>query len=221
LSLEYLSTGITGLNIQQQEEIMPIGNTNIKLQEVNLEIGQPGSQQVNITVSGSNSLVRLLANKPTGQVRWSDFIGKSLVRHWGGTLAFDSCSTSSGNFLNISSIFGIVANGTKFRVVLGQVGSWADPRQVHEYYITKGVAASYENSGFPGFKKQIIQGLEYDGVDQIYQKGYYIGSSTKFPCSTQHFLTLQLLGVNGSGSGTDWLPNFSLSSYITVYPRNF
>jgi len=199
---------------------MTIGSTNIKLQDVNQEIGQPGFQQVNITVSGSNSLVRLLAGIPTGQVRWSDFVGKTLAKHWGGTLAFNSCSTSSGNFVNISSFFGAVADGTKFRVVLGQNGSWADPRQVHEYYITKGVTVRYSNNSNPGFNKVIIQELEYDGNDQIYQVGYYSGSKTKFPCSNQYFLTLQLLGVNGPGSGTAWLPNFSLSSYTTAYPRN-
>ena len=200
---------------------MAIGSINIKLQDVNREIGNPDFQQVNITASGSGSLVRLLANKPTGQVSWSDFTNKSLARHWGGTQAFNSCSTSSGNFITISSIFGSVANGTTFRVVLGQQGSWADPRPVFEYFITKGTAASYRQSGFPGFKKQIIQGLEYDGADQIYQIGYYTGSSTDFPCSTQYFLSLFLLGTAGPGSGSNWLSNFSLSSYIATYPRNF
>lgn len=200
---------------------MAIGNINIKLQDVNREIGNPDFQQINITASGSGSLVRLLANKPTGQVSWSDFANSSLVRHWGASQSFNSCSTSSGNFISISSVFGAVSNGVKFRVVLGQRGSWADPRPVFEYYITKGTAASYRESGFPGYKKQIIQGLEYDGGDQIYQIGYYTGASTDFPCSTQYFLSLFLQGTSGLGSGSNWLSNFSLSSYIAAYPRNF
>jgi hypothetical protein len=200
---------------------MSIGAINVKMQDVNREIGNPDFQQINITVSGSGSLVRLLANKPTGQVSWSDFTNKTLARHWGSTQSFNSCSTSSGNFISISSIFGAVATGTNFRVVLGQQGSWADPRPVYEYYISKGTPASYRQSGYPGFKKQIIQGLEYDGNDQVYQIGYYTGSSTNFPCSTQYFLTLQLLGTAGLSSGSNWLSNFSLSSYIATYPRNF
>jgi hypothetical protein len=200
---------------------MALGNTNIKLQDVNQAIGNPDFQQINITASGSGSLVRLLAGKPTGQVRWSDFAGKGLARHWGGSLSFDSCATSSGNFITISSIFGAVATGTKFRIVLGQQGSWADPRPVYEYYITKGTPASYRQSGFPGYKKQIIQGLEYDGADQIYQVGYYTGASTEFPCSRQYFLSLFLQGSSGAGIGSNWLSSYSLSSYIAAFPRNF
>lgn len=200
---------------------MAIGSTNIKMQDVNRELGNSDFFQVNITPSGSGSLIRVLAGKPTGQVRWSDFTGKTVAKHWGGTLSFDSCQTSSGNFISINSTIGAVTPvGTKFRIVLGQSGSWADPAPLYEYYITKGTAASYRNAGFPGYRKTIIQGFEYNGDDQIYQIGYYTGDSTNFPCSRQYMLTLQLLGASGLGSGSRQVGG-SLSSYIASYPRNF
>jgi len=200
---------------------MPIPLTGaIDTQEVNREIGS----DLNALFDVNTPLPRLLAGKLTGPVRWSDFRGKSLKRHYGLTRGFNSCSTRTGNFIKLSTIFPGIAVGWKFRVVLGMEGSWAPYAAVMEYWFTYGTAAAYSADGNPGGGKSIIQGAHYDGGDTFFQEGYYAGRSTKFPCSTQYLMTIQLLGTNaglpGSGSNNLYPVYGTAANYAASFPAS-